>query len=427
MQLPIDAKLLAAAFKVADCKTTYSEDCSIVVKLLSSAECGVENQSHLYCFTNNFISETLVIDYSKATQFPQPNSLAPEYEITVVSKPEATLSHTDEQKLQSLLECFGERITTTRIILPSDLDLSVALRVVSWFIPHSTSCISIEFQRPVTKDLMENSQKQNLDGAMIGICRSLFIVKFCKALLISHINDMSRRQCAEMAGEFLPLLSSLEILSMTHDDHYADSQTGINSDLRSAGKIWGDIIHLNSTVKLLRCSNGFEYWMPVYLLSGNVSTGWLNLLFVDFYPISQKASDDMIKVSDINKNKNKSEIRKTVTEIEIYLIVSLMILNTWVEEISFNELYLIERKAVFKALNDIFGSDFSSKLFKWNNTDNLNIVTRPGGKFKWKRIIDPICHTRPYSNRNIFHSVITIIYLISVEFNLFLELFANKF
>ena len=238
---------------------------------------------------------------------------------------------------------------------------------------------------------------------------------------------MSRRQCAEMAEEFLPLLSSLEILSMTHSDYFSDSQTVINSDLRSAGKIWGDIIHLNSTVKLLRCSNGFECWMPVYLLSGNVSTGWLNLLFVDFYPISQKASDDMIKVSDINKNKNKSKIRKTVTDIEIYLIVSLMILNTWVEEISFNELYLIERKAVFKALKDIFGSDFSSKLFKWNNTANLNIVTRPGGKFKWKRIIDPICHTRPYSNRNIFHSVITIIYLISVEFNLFLELFANKF
>ena len=239
MRLPIDAKLLAAAFKVADCKTTYGEDCSIVVKLLSSVEHGADHQSHLYCFTNNFISETLVIDYSKATQFPEPNSSAPEYEIIVVNKAEATLSAIDEEKLQNLIECFGERISTTRIILPSDLDLSIALRVVSLFIPRSTCCISIEFQRPVTTNVMKYSQKLNLDGVLIGICRSLRIVKFCKALLISHINDMSRRQCAEMAEEFLPLLSSLEILSMTHSDYFSDSQTVINSDLRSAGENLG--------------------------------------------------------------------------------------------------------------------------------------------------------------------------------------------
>ena len=382
MRLPIDAKLLAAAFKVADCKTTYGEDCSIVVKLLSSVEHGADHQSHLYCFTNNFISETLVIDYSKATQFPEPNSSAPEYEIIVVNKAEATLSAIDEEKLQNLIECFGERISTTRIILPSDLDLSIALRVVSLFIPRSTCCISIEFQRPVTTNVMKYSQKLNLDGVLIGICRSLRIVKFCKALLISHINDMSRRQCAEMAEEFLPLLSSLEILSMTHSDYFSDSQTVINSDLRSAGKIWGDIMHLNSTVKLLRCSNGFEHWMPVYLLSGNLPTGWLNLLFIEFYPISLKASDNMIKSSDINKNKNKTTVRKTLTEFEIYLIASLMILNTWVVEISFDELYLAEKMAVLKALKDILGSELSSKLFKWNIIENLFIASRPEGTVK---------------------------------------------
>ena len=382
MRLPIDAKLLAAAFKVADCKTTYGEDCSVVVKLLSSVEHGADHQSHLYCFTNNFISETLVIDYSKATQFPEPNSSAPEYEIIVVNKAEATLSAIDEEKLQNLIECFGERISTTRIILPSDLDLSIALRVVSLFIPRSTCCISIEFQRPVTTNVMKYSQKLNLDGVLIGICRSLRIVKFCKALLISHINDMSRRQCAEMAEEFLPLLSSLEILSMTHSDYFSDSQTVINSDLRSAGKIWGDIMHLNSTVKLLRCSNGFEHWMPVYLLSGNLPTGWLNLLFIEFYPISLKASDNMIKSSDINKNKNKTTVRKTLTEFEIYLIASLMILNTWVVEISFDELYLAEKMAVLKALKDILGSELSSKLFKWNIIENLFIASRPEGTVK---------------------------------------------
>ena len=134
-------------------------------------------------------------------------------------------------------------------------------------------------------------------------------------------------------------------------------------------------MHLNSTVKLLRCSNGFEHWMPVYLLSGNLPTGWLNLLCIEFYPISLKASDN-------NKNKNKTTVRKTLTEFEIYLIASLMILNTWVVEISFDELYLAEKMAVLKALKDILGSELSSKLFKWNIIENLFIASRPEGTVK---------------------------------------------
>ena len=59
-----------------------------------------------------------------------------------------------------------------------------------------------------------------------------------------------------------------------------------------------------------------------------------------------------------------------------------MILNTWVVEISFDELYLAEKMAVLKALKDILGSELSSKLFKWNIIENLFIASRPEGTVK---------------------------------------------
>ena len=141
LETPIEASLLEIVSKVADCSTAYQNDSSILVRTLVGDAVAGGTPSFTYSISNNFVSDAIVIDYSRVSLLVPKNAKIPDFDVSHLDKSGAALSPTDEEKLLALLDQFKDRITTTRILLPSDINLSAALQLISWFVPSSTRCM----------------------------------------------------------------------------------------------------------------------------------------------------------------------------------------------------------------------------------------------------------------------------------------------
>ena len=381
LEIPIDSSLLGVLGKVADGVTTQTSDSSISVRALPKEFVGGGTQSFTYSISNNFVSDSLIIDYTTVAQLFQKFAKEPKYDISHLDEFGAALSVSDEERLSELLEQFGDRITTTRILLPTDVNLSTALLVISWFIPQSTCCISVEFLHR-GKTSSKKVQDSNLVSVLHGLCASSVLQRNCKAFLVSNLKNISRRRCAEVARSYLPQLNQIEIVSMTYGDFYQETQTeSVETDTRASGWIWADIVQSHPKLRLLRCSKGSDYWMPVYLLGSNTSTGWLNYLSIEWSSVSLESGKVTMKTDTSGVDGQLNSSRKPFTEFEVSLTAALMVLNTWVEEISLQMLSFIERKLILKVMKDALGSFVCEKLYKWSLETNLISFSRPKGTF----------------------------------------------
>lgn len=347
-------------FVLSDCSTKSL----LQVKTLLTNENTLEAPPFIYTLQNICASKEFIIDYTTVSQtVRKDNDDLTDYEVVVLNVIDASPSAENDVTLQNMLEQLVDSTTITRIIIPTDLDLSIPLLAVSLFVPATSCCISIEFQNQ-KKCESNKYQDSNLTAVIAGLCGSISFSSNWKALSITNLREITRRRCAEIARSYLPQLPNLEIFSITHGTETKRAcQDMFDMDQQEAGRIWADNVLAHPNLQVLRCSAGADYWMPVYLLGATGSQGWLTSLAVSWKLTS----------SDSQKS------RTPLTELETSLIAALMLLNTWTEEITFHNLLETEQTAIVGAMLRISGSNRIQDFYEFSNSAGLTVFRRPQG------------------------------------------------
>ena len=355
---PIDSSLLLAVLKAADSIKNSSDESSILVRTVPIIGniLPAKLPSFVYSFRKSSISDGFTIDFSRISQLLRRESIhATEYEITLADEVGAAPSPADEKKIRNNLQRLAEKnerpasASVTHIIIPFDVDISTSLLSISWFIPYATRCISVEFRGENSENNQNNELDQNnkddendsknskiiesnLEALLIGLSGSSVLLTNCEALLMSHIVNISRRRCSEITQSHIRKLPNLKIISMTYGDDQSDSSSGIDSDLRAAAKIWTNIAHEHGNLRLLRCTKGQEFWIPVYLLTATAPRGWLDYLSVEWRALAL----DNLSVTSSTTSEVEGKQKGLFTEFETNLTAGLILLNTWFEEVYMN-------------------------------------------------------------------------------------------
>ena len=136
-------------------------------------------------------------------------------------------------------------------------------------------------------------------------------------------------------------------------------------DSFASGKLWANIAHRHTNLQLLRCTDSPWLWIPVSLLTGNSSHGWLTTLDIEWGPLDSTIA--ALPVLSIPKGRRLQSQRQLMTEFELSLTAGLLAQNTWFTSVSFDCLEQQERDGIKRFFDKITGEIDYTALFVWTH------------------------------------------------------------
>lgn len=195
--------------------------------------------------------------------------------------------------------------------------------MVSALIPEHCASLVIDFTDSLPADQVDLEGSYVLANILSTLGHCFPAVNACRQLVIRGVPHTASRTLSSAVCPFINLLPHLELVSVT-----TDSTSQQPKSTGSEAATWARCLHLHPSVRFLQLHDPHRPWLPVHLLTGSTSYGYIGLTgLVEFGPVwlSSSSGGSGLEESEFPSN----VAAPSLSDLETELIARLIFGNTF--------------------------------------------------------------------------------------------------